>query len=462
MRRTAENHGVHATQEGLAGEGAHEPSSAGRLHDTPALHRRLAQAAFLAYMFFIFFGTALPFQERLGSAGDISSSNSFTQAVFSTIFLLAGIALLPRLDVLAAMVKREKFLTLFLLWCGASILWSDFAFTSFKRWIQVCGCFLVCSAFLAHASADEALGYLKKILALYLPLSLLSVVLIPGAIQWEFPAWRGLAPSKNWLGQISLMSALIWSTFRYEPSPRGRFFSGIFFGMSLLLLAGARSSTALLVGFALVNMALLFAIENRLAILGIGRAFSIVTAAAVLLFMLAAAHLGLDALAAVSGIFGKDTTFSERSFLWQEIFAQAQRRPLTGWGFDGFWVPGNAALDELYRKFIWLPNQAHMGYLDILNEIGIIGLALLAALVAAYFVRLAQLSQPHFWKWFVIAPLLFNFQESTLFRLNTVTGVLFTFAYLALHREWLDEETQRHGAGAAFTAEVPAWREHEQ
>ena len=114
----------------------------------------------------------------------------------------------------------------------------------------------------------------------------------------------------------------------------------------------------------------------------------------------------------------------------------------SGCGFGGFWVFDNINLVILYEDYVWLPRQAHMGYLDILNETGLVGLGLFLAMVVAFFKNLLNLGKPFFWKWFLIAALIINFQETTLFRPNILTGVLFIFSYLALYVDLIKHHRQ--------------------
>ncbi|MFQ5629326.1 MAG: hypothetical protein ACE5I1_11245 [bacterium] len=55
---------------------------------TEPLSGKLARVAFLLYMFFVFFGTAMPFQEKLADAGDLNTSNIFSQLIYSTIYFM--------------------------------------------------------------------------------------------------------------------------------------------------------------------------------------------------------------------------------------------------------------------------------------------------------------------------------------------------------------------------------------
>jgi exopolysaccharide production protein ExoQ len=403
----------------------------------------LSRIAFFLYLFFVFFGTSMPFQEKITDPNDITLSNPVNQFVYPTIYLLSLPGLYAKRKKLLLLITNEKYLTLFLFWCLLTISWSDFPVVSIKRWIQVLGTAIVSSSFLLHVdSADKALRYFKAVLTIYIPLCLLAILLIPGAIQWEFQAWRGLASHKNSLGQISLVSSIIWFAAFRSSSHIGRICSAILLLISLVLLIGSRSALSIFAFMLIASLGALGFIDSHLSTLRIGRAFSILVLTTFISSFLSSIYLEPDFINSILNALGKDFTFTGRTDLWAEIFKEANRHLFVGCGFEGFWVVGNDSFMSLYADFFWLPNQAHQGYLDLLNETGLIGLVLLILMLIFYFKNLSNLGKPHLWKWFVVVALIVNFQESTLFRINTLTGVLFTFSYLALYVERINQVGQ--------------------
>ncbi len=171
----------------------------------------IAKITFLIYLFFIFFGTSLPFRERATSVDEVGTSNIVNQILFTSLFLIASICLYPKRKELARFIKKEKFLTAFLLWCLLSVFWSNYSFISFKRIFQIFSSVTVILAFLFNSNAtDDSLKYFKAILYFYVPLSFLSCLAIPGAIDPVHLTWRGLTVGKNYLGQAGVVSSIIW------------------------------------------------------------------------------------------------------------------------------------------------------------------------------------------------------------------------------------------------------------
>jgi O-antigen ligase len=401
---------------------------------------KTARLCFAVYFFFILFGTSLPFQEKIKDANEIATSNAINQVVFSIVFVVSSICLASKWKNLILIIKKEKFLTLFLLWSLLSVLWSPYGFVAFKRWFQILTTFTVSLALLLSVDTPgRALTYFKALFSLYLPLTVFSVLVIPGALDPDFGTWRGLAPTKNLLGQVALVSILTWFYALRTAGGKGKKISFLMLAISVMLLLGAQSMTAMLAFVALAGLAALSFVDMTLKPLAVGKTFSVIALLAGAAVVFSTVCFAPELVDAVPDYFGKDDTFSGRTELWADIFEETEKHWLFGCGFASFWVVGNPPLEELYKEYVWLPNEAHLGYLDILNETGLVGLLLFIAMVAVYFKRLGNVAKPHFWKWFVFCALIVNLQESTLFKHNLLTGVMFIFSYLAFYIELTEE-----------------------
>lgn len=401
-----------------------------------SIYTKLARITFLLYMFFIFFGTSLPFRDRPSSIEEISTSNTINQIVFTLLFLMSVLCLIPRGRELSAFIVREKFLSIFLFWCLLSVCWSEFSFVSFKRLFQIFTTVSVTLAlFLNIRTPDDSLKYLKYILLAYIPITYLAIAFVPGAIDPQHATWRGLTVGKNYLGQAAIVCALIWFYAFQTGSFLSRTVSFVMLILSIILLFGSTSMTAILTFFILVFGGALSSIDRIFRPLGIGSFFSTMIIFFSFSLLLVAYFWASDLFDSGFVLIGKDSTFTGRTELWGDLFNEAKKHLLVGRGFSGFWVVENENLTLLYEKYVWLPNEAHLGYLDILIETGLIGLVLLLLMIFFYFKNLVKLNTSHFWKWLFIAALIVNFQESTLFRQNVLTGVLFNYAYLALYAE---------------------------
>jgi len=394
----------------------------------------LSRGAFFFYAIYMLVGASMPFHEDQAAA-DLATSNPLNQIIDTVVPFLSFLCLLQQRHKFIALVKREKYLTAFLTWSMFTILWSNLPFNSFKLWFRILGSTVVIVGFLLNVkSADEALQYFKKIFAVYLPISFLAIALVPAATQWEWPAWRGLANHKNTLGQICLVSTLIWGiAILYTPAIKRKKSDWLFLGASVLLLLGTKSSTSLTALLSVILIGSYGRMQRRIGAF----ASLVLVSMAVIVFPLIA---DTNVLQSATGAFGKDTTFTGRSDIWSAVIEESQLHPLLGCGLGAFWVATNPAVQQLWSTDVlsWQPNEAHEGYLDLLNETGLIGIGLLGLLLLSYFKRLSLLGPSHFWKWFIVGVLIVNLTESTLFRSGSFIGWIFIFAYLAFQIEQLN------------------------
>ncbi len=92
--------------------------------------------------------------------------------------------------------------------------------------------------------------------------------------------------------------------------------------------------------------------------------------------------------AEVFQFIGKSPDMSGRAGIWQSVFGLIQLRPLQGWGWISYWVPGLVPFENLAVVNGVPYYQAHNAYLDVWLQLGIFGLLLLITLIALTFVRL--------------------------------------------------------------------------
>jgi O-antigen ligase len=405
------------------------------MNENSSLGPKVCRIVFCIYAIYMLTGAAMPFQ-TLDPKDEKASSNTVNQVVDSVIPLTCLICLWPKRRNVLEILKREKYLVAFLVWCAVSVTWSGFPFNSAKASVRLIGSTLVALAFLVNTeSPREILKYFKIILAIYIPLTFLSIALVPAATQWEWPAWRGLAPHKNTLGEIALVSTMVWASGIRRESIKRSLGCALLAAASLALMIGSKSITCLItVGF-IACVAFWFYASRRF-----GRA--ICTAAVGCCFALALLIVvntgGMDA---VFGDISRDASFSGRTEIWDFVLNEVKAHPWQGTGFAAFWTAGNDV--RVYPKGVseYRPGEGHEGYLDLLNETGAIGVGLLALMIVFYFKNAARLdTDSMLWHWLFISALLVNTMESTLFRVASFTGWIFVLSYLSVYVESLPQE----------------------
>jgi exopolysaccharide production protein ExoQ len=92
------------------------------------------------------------------------------------------------------------------------------------------------------------------------------------------------------------------------------------------------------------------------------------------------AGLQMGAVDAILGLFGKDSTLTGRTYLWQQGIEAAHLNPILGMGYQGFWVQGFAKPEQLWDEFFITTRTGfhfHNTYIEVAVENGLVGLALL-------------------------------------------------------------------------------------
>ena len=405
------------------------------------LNARIAQFIFIVLIFAIFFGTSLPFKEKTREVEELTSTNVVNQIIYIFLFITSFVLLIPKYQQLSKIILREKFLILFVGWCLLSIGWSDYSFVSFKRLFQVITSIMVFLAVLIYNDNPRLIiQILVYLFAAYVLISILSILTIPGAKYRAEGVWRGIAPSKNLLGQVALICIIFFTNVLKDKDNLAKVILSFFLVLSLILLVGSRSVTSYLVLIILFLITILFYLDDVFRPIRIGRIFSSISIIFFIIFFVILVVGGSDIFVDIFGSFGKDLTFTGRTDLWADIFNEAINHFLIGCGFRSYWVLESPALLKLYEIYIWLPNQAHNGFIDVLNELGIIGFLLFFLVISNYFYNLRLVDKNHFWKWFVIAVLFVNITESTFIEPKSPTGMMLIFSYLILFVEIVRHE----------------------
>jgi O-antigen ligase len=94
-------------------------------------------------------------------------------------------------------------------------------------------------------------------------------------------------------------------------------------------------------------------------------------------------------------MLGRDITLTGRTDIWHDVYAVASRNRLFGVGFGGFWI-GRLANIPWDANLTWVLGQAHNGYIDTYLQIGLIGAALLVAVLFTTMRRLLALMDSDF------------------------------------------------------------------
>jgi exopolysaccharide production protein ExoQ len=351
----------------------------------------------------------------------------------------AGLYVLNKRQVrLGEIIRNNQWLTIFLLYCLLSVVWSDFPFVAFKRWTKVLGHPIMALIVLTEPDPGEALIRLMKRCAyVVVPVSILFIKYYPewgrGFDPWSGGAMNtGITANKNALGCDCLILGFfffwyllqIWRTERGKARRNELLLIAATLAGIWWLLSMAHSSTSLvslLLGMLIVVIFGLRFVNKRL----VGTYLVI----GVLVFAVAESAFGIYSSAI--HLLGKDPTLTDRTLLWSDLL-KVNINPLFGTGFESFWLGDR--LQKVAESRWWQPNQAHNGYLETYLNLGLVGLFLLVGLLIATFWKsrrelLTNFQFGRFCLGFLAAVVAYNWTEATF---KNISPLWFIFYIIAL------------------------------
>lgn len=151
--------------------------------------------------------------------------------------------------------------------------------------------------------------------------------------------------------------------------------------LSAYVLVASHSATsmasipAVLALVALLAMSKLLSRRYRRVIFLIGAGLLVVTA-------FVALNLGL--MDFVLGLFGKDSTLTGRTYLWEQGWNAVQKAPILGVGYAAYWVQGFAEAERLWNEFYITTRTGfhfHNTYIEALVELGFVGATLVSLIM---------------------------------------------------------------------------------
>jgi exopolysaccharide production protein ExoQ len=250
-----------------------------------------------------------------------------------------------------------------------SVLWSDNPLPTARRSISLASCVLfglyLCQT-LGLRGAIRMVGQCSVFLGL---LSVAVFVAVPKigretAAGYE-TAMRGVFSQKNPMAECMLLGVSCYCFRLLDEGRRLTHFAALL--VLLACIALARSATSL--GIAAVVLVVTGFMATRgwprlRLMLCFGTGWTV-------LALVTFAVVSPESLMALSG---RDTSLTGRGPLWHEVMHVIAQRPLLGHGYAGFWNGDSKEVQFLWLQAGWEAPDSHDGYLDVLVELGIVGL----------------------------------------------------------------------------------------
>lgn len=320
---------------------------------------------------------------------------------------------------------RDLPLCAFALLLVSSALWSELPIWAFKRgavMVQTTAFGLYLASRFTPAEQLRALAYVMVALVASFGASALLDPASAFASPGHPGAFRGPLVHKNYVAQLMAVAVpalllQIWTAARQ----RWLFVPALAAACAFLFLS--QSLGGVLVAAMLCSLVILHGT--------LGRRFAALVALPVI-------GVVVGALAAASGwldpvlvALGKDPTLTGRIQIWEESVAILSDRPLLGHSMVSFWQ-----LDIVARTGIWFSN-AHNGYLQLLIDLGLVGLVIFVFQLVTSLVRSFAYARRRLpaavWPFTIAAcVLVYNMIEVSVVEENSLVWVLYVSASLAV------------------------------
>jgi len=368
-----------------------------------------------------------------------------------TVLLAAGLlVLLWRSRRTAGFLSANGALVAFFLYCGLSVLWSEYPAVAFKRWTKIGGDFAMVLVVLTDPAPRAAVRRLVgRAVFLLVPISVLLIKYYPdlgrGYDRWTWSTYyAGVAGGKNGLGYVCLVVGLgsLWrwlAALRPEDGPllrRPLIAHSIVLMAVLWLFWKADSATSLACFIAGAS------VLTVTTICGSARSVSPARALAGALVVLVFAAIFVGSGTGLVEAMGRDSTLTGRTDLWNRLLGMTVD-PFFGTGFESFWL--GERVEKFWSTYWWHPNQAHNGYLEIFLNLGWIGIALLAVVIVAALVNIRRTfgrdnESARLRLAFLVVAIIYNFTEAA-FKSFHLVFIAFLLAAVARPVVWDREES---------------------
>jgi exopolysaccharide production protein ExoQ len=300
------------------------------------------------------------------------------------LVISVSIAFSRRAVAMRTLRETNRFFLAFLVIVPVSAIWSIAPGQTIARFISILSLVSVCFALTMTDWYRERVQHiLRPLLTAVCVGSILVGIykpnwIIEGGLLGQ--AWHGLLEQKNGFGQVAGLALILWLHGVLTREVK-MWQAVIGFGASGGCLYLSRSSTSLLAAvFVICLMLMLLKSPNTLR--RSMKYFISLFASVVILYAMAVLKIipALDILLKpVTMITGKDTTFSNRSMIWEIIKEHMARWPNLGAGYGAYWIgpdPSSPSYEFIGRMYFY-PFQSHNGYLEMVNDLGYIGLVIL-------------------------------------------------------------------------------------
>lgn len=281
-----------------------------------------------------------------------------------------------------AIWKKNKLLILFLAFSFSSLAWTIFFAGTVRNLLVLLVVTFVAVLWSINLSHDDLLDTLTLFVGLMALFSFWLALVFPDIGRANFDpyngAWRGIFRNRNYLGSFMAFGNMLFFLRLLESDRKFAwkfFLNAVSYFLTLSLIFLTKSATGVIVWISLTTMLLLvfFWLRfekglNRRHYYGFG------------IFGLLAGALVFSKLDFIFGLFNRNTTLTGRVDLWRYLLEEwVSKSPLLGHGYGAAWYSSLKYQAQRAVGWSFLTHIGDSGFVDILLNLGWLGLGLLLA-----------------------------------------------------------------------------------
>ena len=412
---------------------------------------------------------ALLRKQAESSSSDPTQKNPIKLGTQILVYGVTALLVLRDREKFFRLAWRHKWLWIVLAFALVSALWSEVPGFTVRRGLVL----IASTVFGVYLAERYTLREIVRILCIVGALAAVASLIVV----WKKPdvgvaatvnegAWQGIFGQKNTLGRFMAFETLVFFfAMLKEKHLRWIYGLGALLCLALVILARDISAALLLPVLLGLLPVFHFARTHSLAAL-VGWVTAIGSTAAAFFFLV------IIEPSKLLHLLGKDSTLSGRTEIWSMVWDKIVQRPWLGYGYSGFWL-GKEGLQSanIQEALHWAVPHSHNGFLDVLVEVGVIGLLLFLVGYAIFFRQALQCARistsalgllPLTYLSFVI---LTNCSEGTILKQESMFWVLYA-TFWAVTTTWLElgrsQSTRLSQFSVAEKSEqlrfIPSWQ----
>jgi exopolysaccharide production protein ExoQ len=355
-------------------------------------------------------------------------------ALFFINYVVSFSLLVLRWKTSLYVVKKEWTIWLLIGIAAASVLWSFMPKLTPNRSISLIGTTMFGFYIATRYTIRDQLKLLSWSFAAIIVLSFLMAIFIPeyGTMSYGIHAgsWRGIYTHKNWLGRIMTIGAMVFSILAMDRKQQWWYWIGL--GGTFCLIVLSKSSGSLINFFTIFSIVPIYAVFRWRPLIMMPMIAGIVTIGSSLMLWFN------ENSTVLLGSIGKDATLTGRTDMWPYIIDMIAKQPWLGYGYNGFWNDWDSPGAAIWYAAKWKAPNAHNGVLDLLLQLGLLGLIVFTigyglCLVRGIIWLRIDRSWLSFWPILYLTQLtLSNVSESFLLSFNDLFWVLYVSVAFSL------------------------------